>query len=320
MVRGTIDWTPRMGPTLDTLASASEAPIAYMQRTRDWYLALGYRNPYRWAHHLDVPFQPLKRPLSRSRVALITTAAPYQPGKGEQGPGAAYNAQAKFFSVYSGDTGVDHDLRIAHVAIDRKHTSMEDSGTWFPLPALRKLAASGRVRLASRFHGAPTNRSQQHTMNTDAPEILTRCVEDGADAALLVPNCPVCHQSVSLIARHLEANGISTVVMGCAKDIVEHCGVPRFLFSDFPLGNSAGRPHDVASQVLTLELALRLLESAPEPRTTMESPLRWSESAEWKLDYCNAEQLSPEELKRLRTEFDRGKEAAREMRESRLIA
>jgi len=58
----------------------------------------------------------------------------------------------------------------------------------------------------------------------------------------------VCHQTVSLAARHLEANGISTVIMGCAKDIVEHCGVPRFLFSDFPLGNSAGRPFDVESQ------------------------------------------------------------------------
>ena len=301
-------------------ATASEAPIAYMQRTRDWYLALGYGNPYRWAHHLDVPFQPLKKPLRRSRLALITTAAPYQPGKGEQGPGAPYNAQAKFFSVYSGDTDADHDLRIAHVAIDRKHTSMEDSGTWFPLAALRKLAASGRVRLASHFHGAPTNRSQRHTIDTDAPEILARCLEDGADAALLVPNCPVCHQSLSLIARHLEENGISTVVMGCAKDIVEHCGVPRFLFSDFPLGNSAGRPHDVASQALTLELALRLLESAPGPRTTMQSPLRWSESAEWKLDYCNAEQLSREELKRLRAEFDREKEAAREIREASLIA
>ena len=65
------------------------------------------------------------------------------------------------------------------------------------------------------------------------------------DAAVLVPNCPVCHQTVSLVARHLEANGISTVVMGCAKDIVEHAAVPRFLFSDFPLGNSAGKPHDV---------------------------------------------------------------------------
>ena len=62
---------------------------------------------------------------------------------------------------------------------------------------------------------------------------------------------------MSLVARHLEANGIPTVVMGCAKDIVEHCGVPRFLFSDFPLGNPAGKPCDVASQAATLELALR---------------------------------------------------------------
>ncbi len=293
-----------------------DRPIAYLQRTRDWYLALGYGSPYLWAHYEDVPFQPLAKPLSVSRIALITTAAPYQPDKGGQGPGAAYNAAAKFYSVYSGDTSVDHDLRIAHVAIDRKHTSMQDSGTWFPLPALRRAASEGRVQLARRFHGAPTNRSQERTTAVDAAEILARCREDEADAVLLVPNCPVCHQSVSLIARHLEANGIPTVIMGCAKDIVEHCGVPRFLFSDFPLGNSAGRPHDPESQALTLELALGLLESAPRPRTTVQSPLRWSGSAEWKLDYCNPERLSPEELERKRAEFDQGKKIASTLRES----
>ena len=69
-------------------APERDRPIAYTQRTRDWYLALGYGNPYVWAHHTDVPFQPLKKPLARSRVALVTTAAPYQPGKGGQGPGA----------------------------------------------------------------------------------------------------------------------------------------------------------------------------------------------------------------------------------------
>ncbi len=301
-------------------APEHDRSIAYMQRTRDWYLALGYGNPYVWAHYADAPFQPLKKPLARSHMALITTAAPFQPDKGDQGPGAAYNSAAKFYSVYSGDTNADHDLRIAHVAIDRKHTSMEDSGTWFPLPALRRAAAQGRVGLAHRFHGAPTHRSQQHTLEVDCPEILARCVEDEADAALLVPNCPVCHQTVSLIARHLEANGIPTVVMGCAKDIVEHCGVPRFLFSDFPLGNSAGRPHDAESQAFTLELALRVLESAPGPRTTVQSPLRWSKNADWKLDYSNPERLSAEEIGRLREEFDRGKETAREIRESKLIA
>jgi hypothetical protein len=109
---------------------------------------------------------------------------------------------------------------------------------------------------------------------------------------------------VSLAARLLEANGIPTVVMGCAKDIVEHCGVPRFLFSDFPLGNSAGRPHDVESQTLTLELALRLLESAPAPRTTVQSPLRWRDDATWKLDYNDLAGLTPEDLAERRKEFD----------------
>jgi hypothetical protein len=297
-----------------------DGPIAYMERTREYYLALGYGNPYVWAHHDDAPFEPLSKPLARSRVTIVTTAAPHQPGKGEQGPGAPYNAQAKFYQVYSGDTGADHDLRIAHVAIDRKHTSMEDSGCWFPLPALRRAAARGRLQVAPRFHGAPTNRSQEHTIAVDAPEILARCREDRADAAILVPNCPVCHQTLSLVARHLEANGVSTVVMGCAKDIVEHCGVARFLFSDFPLGNSAGRPRDIESQEVTLELALTLLETAAEPRTTLQSPLRWSESEDWKQDYSNVKLLSAEEIARRRAEFDRGKEAARAIREGQTIA
>src|SRR6266704_3350140 len=290
-------------------------PIAYMRRTRGWYLALGYGNPYVWAHCTDAPFHPLKKPLARSRVALITTAAPYQPGKGDQGPGAAYNAAAKFFSVYSGDTNADHDLRIAHVAIDRKHTSMEDSGTWFPLPALRRAAAAGRVQLAPRFHGAPTNRSQDRTIDVDAPEILRRCIEDRADCAILVPNCPVCHQTVSLVARHLEANGIPTVVMGCAKDIVEHCGVARFIFSDFPLGNSAGKPHDPQSQAVTLELALQVLESAPAARTTVQSPQRWRNDASWKLDYSNLSTMTPEEIAEKRREFDVVKAVAKSKRD-----
>jgi len=119
---------------------------------------------------------------------------------------------------------------------------------------------------------------------------------------------------VSLAARHLEANGIPTVIMGCAKDIVEYCGVPRFLFSDFPLGNPAGRPNDPQSQAVTLELALRVLESAPAPRTTVQSPLRWSAEAAWKLDFSNIATLSSEEIARRRAEFDRQKEIAKTIR------
>ena len=79
---------------------------------------------------------------------------------------------------------------------------------------------------------------------------------------------------MSLVARHLEADGIATVVVGSARDIVEECGVPRFLFSDFPLGNPCGAPGDRAMQQAIVGYALDLLESATLPRTTVQTPSR----------------------------------------------
>src|SRR6267142_3298984 len=104
-------------------APAHDAPIPYMQRIRDYYVTLGYGTPYAWAHYARVPFQPLKKPLAQSRVTILTTAAPYQPDKGDQGPGAPYNSAAKFYAVYSGSTEKDHDLRISHIATVREHTT-----------------------------------------------------------------------------------------------------------------------------------------------------------------------------------------------------
>lgn len=120
---------------------------------------------------------------------------------------------------------------------------------------------------------------------------------------------------MSLAARTIEAAGIPTVVMGCAKDIVEHVGVPRFLFSDFPLGNPAGRPNDPESQRRTLALALRLLECAPGPDTTVRSPLRWSDDPSWKRTFSNVELLSDAEIAGRRAEFDRIKAVAKSRRE-----
>lgn len=293
-------------------AVAHDAPIAYLERVRQYYQALGYGAPYEWAHYAQVPFQPLPKPLARCRVALVTTAAPHRPEVVVADSRAGCHAAAKFYTVYSGDSAFDHDVRITHVAIDFQHTTAQDAGTWLPLPRLRAAAAAGRIgAVAPRFHGLPTNRSHRVTLEIDCPELLARCKDDGVDAAVLVPNCPVCHQSVSLAARLLEENGISTVVLGCAKDIVEQVGVPRLLFSDFPLGNAAGRPGDAASQSFTLELAFKVLESAPAARTTVQSPLRWSDDPDWKLDYSNIARLSPEEIARRRVAFDLAKDQAK---------
>jgi hypothetical protein len=87
---------------------------------------------------------------------------------------------------------------------------------------------------------------------------------------------------VSLVARHLEANGIPTVVIATARDIVEYCGVPRLLFVDFPLGNPCGVPFDAGMQAQILDMALDLLVTAEAPRTTVVAPLTWPEGERWK--------------------------------------
>ena len=292
-----------------------DTPIPYMQRTRDYYRAIGYPTPYRWAHHTDTPFTSLTKPLRQSTVAIVTTAARFDPAKGDQGPGAPYNGGAKFYQVYAGDTSRTPDLRISHIGYDRKHTTATDQNSWFPLAQLNQAAAEGRIgAVAPRFFGAPTNRSHRVTTDTDAPEILANCIANCVDAVVLVPNCPVCHQTATLTARHLEAHGIATVIMGCAKDIVEHAGAPRFLFSDFPLGNSAGRPHDRSSQQAALALALNLLETAPAAMTTVKSPQIWAASAAWKNDYLDLSAIPPDELDRRRAEFDHQKDRARSLR------
>jgi hypothetical protein len=164
-----------------------DLPIRYIDRSRAYYLALGYDTPYRWAHNQDVPFVALTEPLTRSRVGLITTAAPLKPDAGDQGPWAPYNASAKFTEVYSMPTESSPDLRISHLGYDRKHTSAEDINSYFPLQRLREAAAAGQMgELNSRFYAVPSLRSQRLTTERDAPAILDMCREDGIDAAILV--------------------------------------------------------------------------------------------------------------------------------------
>jgi len=119
---------------------------------------------------------------------------------------------------------------------------------------------------------------------------------------------------VSLVARHLEASGIPTVIMGCARDIVEHCGVPRFLFSDFPLVDAA---FWVSLCDLVLVAVRGGLARTGDARfaDTAEALQRWRDDASWKLDYSNLSTMTPEEIAEKRREFDVVKAVAKSKRD-----
>ena len=152
-------------------------PIGYMERTRRYYEAQGFEKAYAWAHFDDIPFTPLDKPVSESTLVLITTMALHDRGASDVrhvASGSTRETPARLF----GD-----DL-----SWDRTATHLEDRESYVPIDALHELVRQRRVgALAERFHCAPTEYSQRRTRQADAPEILRRCREDGADVALLVP-------------------------------------------------------------------------------------------------------------------------------------
>lgn len=113
---------------------------------------------------------------------------------------------------------------------------------------------------------------------------------------------------MSLTARHLEENGIPTVVFGSARDIVEQAGVPRFVFTDFPLGNPCGAPYDVNMQRTIVGMGLDLLESARYPGTTVQTPFHWP-TDDWRSDFMRVDETRLEELRVAGEERKRRREA-----------
>ena len=95
---------------------------------------------------------------------------------------------------------------------------------------------------------------------------------------------------MSLVARVLEAGGISTVTYTNARDIAASAGNPRQIFLNYPLGNSAGRPNDPESQRSVLRAGLKLLEDAEGPGIIVDLPYTWSDSREWIEKFMTDEQ------------------------------
>jgi D-proline reductase (dithiol) PrdB len=154
--------------------SDADEPVRYMERTRHYYRALGYATDYVWAQHDDVPSARLGKPLSTARIALVTTASP-----------ANFSGTKQ---VWSGPVSPPPALHTASVAWDKESTHTDDRESFLPIEAASALAAEGLFgSLARRFHGVPTNYSQRTTVEQDAPQVLARLRDDGADAAILCP-------------------------------------------------------------------------------------------------------------------------------------
>jgi D-proline reductase (dithiol) PrdB len=155
-------------------------PVRYMDRTRLYYRALGYSPDYLWAHFDEVPFARLSRPLSGSRIALVTTASPAD----------RHNRDARGVKhVWSGSVAAPPDGWFTDdLAWDKESTHMRDRESFLPIEAAETLAADGMFAgLTQHFHGIPTEYSHRKTMQEDAPALLSLLRDERADGVLLFP-------------------------------------------------------------------------------------------------------------------------------------
>ncbi len=157
--------------------------ISYIDRSRAYYAAQGYEEPYRWATHDDAPFARPAQPLEECRVGVVTTAyfpAGHEPEGVPTGP--EKQPYAAPTALASGCVHTD-DLSWA-----KEETHTDDLDTYLPVHRLAEAEADGLIgSISPRFYGIPTRYSHRRSSTEDAPEVARWMHEDQVDVAILVP-------------------------------------------------------------------------------------------------------------------------------------
>ena len=142
---------------------------------------------YRYRRLDPVPWAVPGKPLSRSRVAIVTTGAVYAPGQ------EPFDEEFKGgdFSFREIASGVDvQTLGIAHKSDAFDQAGFQrDRNLGFPLDRLREMASRGEIgELNGRhlsFMGSIT--APGRLVSETAPRAAELLAADGVDVALLIP-------------------------------------------------------------------------------------------------------------------------------------
>ena len=158
--------------------------VSYIDKSREYYAAQGYTQPYQWVYHREVPFNILIKPLSDCTVGVVTTAT--LPANWQSLPEGESRPQKRPYAEFS--YPVPEALYTKDLEWDKDTTHTDDLDTYLPLNRLQEFQQSGQIgKVSPRYYGVPTTYSQRQTRESDAPLIFNWCKEDRVDIAILVP-------------------------------------------------------------------------------------------------------------------------------------
>ena len=221
-----------------------------------------------------IPWCAMPVSVSRARISLVTTAGLHLNGDEPFRSLETRMGDTTFRVIPSGTRPCD--LALGAPYVDQKHIP-RDPEVALPLKALEALHQRCLAGPPARRHASFTGGVVRPFpgLSESAAKLITMYRGDGVQAVVFLPSCSLCVQTVCLLARAVESEGIPTVCLTLLPELSRIVGAPRTLALRFPYGAPCGDPGNAALHQRVLLEALGLLEGATEPGIVHPSNLAW---------------------------------------------
>jgi D-proline reductase (dithiol) PrdB len=254
-----------------------EAPVETIERIDEWRERYsrwrqgsaastardGIGDDYPFVENKRAPFRSLRCALPMLNLGLISSAGAYIDGT-EPFDTSAPEGDLTFREIPREVEA--EDLRFAARGYDPA-AALQDTNAQVPIPRLYEFAGNGIIGQLNPVWWSFSGFIPDAARMTEKmlPELVASVKRYEVQGALLVPASRLCHQSVALAARALEAAGVPTIMLAVARDVVESVRAPRAAYYDGEFGSVAGRPNWPEHQRRILDETLRILESLDQP-------------------------------------------------------
>jgi D-proline reductase (dithiol) PrdB len=218
---------------------------------------------YPWVENKRAPFKPMGRALPMLNLGLITSAGAYIDGT-EPFDVTVPGGDATYREIPTLVT--QEDLRFAARGYDPAAVN-EDMNAQVPLARLFEFEGNGIIGQLNPVFWSLCGfiPSAARYATQTLPELVERVKRYNVQAVLLVPASRLCHQTLGLTARALEAANVPTMMLSVDKETTTRVKPPRAAYYKGETGSVAGRPNFSEHQRRILDEALRLLEPMDQP-------------------------------------------------------
>ena len=213
---------------------------------------------YPFVRNRRAPFMPARRALPMLNLALISSAGAYIDGT----PAFDTSSAAGDLTFREIPIEVEQsDLRFAARGYDPAAVQ-QDANSQLPIARLLEFEQNGIIGQLNPVYWSFAGFIPDASRLVDEliPKLLERIRRYEVQAALLVPASVLCHQSIGLVARALELEGVPTMTLAVVKDVVEAVRPPRVALYAGEPGTVSGLPSFPEHQRRILDEALRLIE------------------------------------------------------------